>query len=391
MNVCPAGVVHVTTIHHRDDTRIRVKELDTLTAAYSGPFTLLVADGLGNREAENGSCRIVDVGRPPGGRLGRVLLGNWRMFCHVRNVRPTIVHFHDPELIVLGLVLSVVGYRVIYDVHEDVPRQILTKPWLIRPLRRPVAWITAGLEWMAGRWLAGVVAATPLIVRRFPAEKVVLVQNFPVLSEFSGTQAVPYGQRPPDFAYVGTIEAVRGAREMVRAMHEMLQVGSALRLAGEIRPASLEVDMRAEPGWPRVAFHGWAARSEVAEILGSVRAGLVVLHPTPGYLDAYPVKMFEYMACGLPVIASDFPLWRQIIDDARCGLLVDPLDPHAIADAMQWILDHPEEAEAMGERGRTAVRERYNWDHEAEKLLGLYRRLMPWSVSASRGSTEAPE
>ena len=82
------------------------------------------------------------------------------------------------------------------------------------------------------------------------------------------------------------------------------------------------------------------------------------------------------MAASLPVIASDFPLWRQIVDGAGCGLLVDPLDPKAIAGAIQWLLDNPHEAEAMGRRGRQAVATEYNWDRETRKLVALYNRML---------------
>jgi glycosyltransferase involved in cell wall biosynthesis len=114
----------------------------------------------------------------------------------------------------------------------------------------------------------------------------------------------------------------------------------------------------------------------VQTLLSKVRAGLVTLHPTPAYLEAYPVKMFEYMAAGLPVIASDFPLWRSIITKEQCGLLVDPLDPKALAKAMRWVLENPVEAEAMGRRGREAVLTTYNWDAEAAKLKVLYRKIL---------------
>ena len=142
------------------------------------------------------------------------------------------------------------------------------------------------------------------------------------------------------------------------------------------QPPGLLDEVRSAPGWGRVDFHGWADRSQVAVILGSVRAGLAVLHPTPKYLDAWPTKMFEYMSVSLPVIVSDFPLWRGIVEDAGCGLLVDPLDSTAIASAMQWILDHPAEAEAMSRRGREAVEKQYNWETEAEKLVALYNKLL---------------
>ena len=372
------AILHVTTVHRRDDARIRGKELATLMQAWPERSLLLVADGLGSSRAGEARGPVADVGVPPGGRIGRAVVGGWRVVRYVRRLRPIVVHFHDPELILPGLVLSVLGYRVVYDIHEDVPRQILAKPWLPRLLRRPMAGVFGGLEWVASRLLTGIVAATPEIARRFPADRTVVVQNFPVLSELVTADRVPYAQRPADFAYVGTIETIRGAREMVRAVGAMAESSrTRLQLAGPIRPSTLETEMRDDPAWSRVVFHGWATRGEVATILGRVRAGLVVLHPVGGYTESWPVKMFEYMAAGLPVIASDFPLWRKIIDGAQCGLLVDPADPEAIAAAMQWVLDHPEEAERMGERGRAAVRERYNWDREAVKLLDFYQSLVP--------------
>lgn len=86
--------------------------------------------------------------------------------------------------------------------------------------------------------------------------------------------------------------------------------------------------------------------------------------------------MFEYMSAGLPVIASDYPLWRNMIEDAACGLLVDPLNPQAIANAMQWSLDHPDEADAMGQRARIAVEQDYNWESESSGLLQLYANIV---------------
>lgn len=150
-----------------------------------------------------------------------------------------------------------------------------------------------------------------------------------------------------------------------------------LVLAGPIGDPESQEAIRAAAEGPLVEYHEWLTRSEVRDLYGSVQAGLVVLHPEPRFMTSYPVKMFEYMAAGLPVIASDFPLWRTIIDDAKCGILVDPLDPAAIARAVEWVMLNPEEAEEMGERGRLAVESQYNWDVEARKLIALYHRLLP--------------
>ena len=372
----PASNIHFTTVHPRGDTRIRVKETASLVEGLEADVSLLVQDGKGPECDEVSGVTIEDTGSPPRGRARRMVVGAWRMYRAVRLARPHVAHFHDPELIPVGLALKASGIKVVYDVHEDVPRQILGKHWISPWLRRPVAWAAEAFESLAGRVFDGVVAATPTIAQRFPNHKTVTVQNFPILAELVAPDPVPYAQRPLHFAYVGGITGIRGSREMVEATGCVGEAACRLQLAGGFSPATHGDELAGLPGWQRIEFHGWASRPEVATILGNVRAGLVVLHPTKNYPDAYPVKMFEYMAAGLPVIASDFPLWREIVDGAGCGLLVDPQDPAAIAEAMEWLLAHPEKAEAMGQRGREAVERQYNWDPEAEKLLALYERLL---------------
>lgn len=162
---------------------------------------------------------------------------------------------------------------------------------------------------------------------------------------------------------------------MVQAIGQLPDQSAKLQLAGKFNPMSALENVKHLDGWSRVNFHGWANRGQVANILAQARAGLVVLHPTANYREAYPVKMFEYMAMGIPVIASDFPLWRRIVEDAECGLVVNPLNPDEIANAMQWLLDNPSEAEAMGDRGRKAVEANYNWESESHKLIEFYRQL----------------
>jgi glycosyltransferase involved in cell wall biosynthesis len=125
-----------------------------------------------------------------------------------------------------------------------------------------------------------------------------------------------------------------------------------------------------------VSAIGQVNRAEVRNVLGRSVAGLVTFHALPNHVDAQPNKMFEYMSAGIPVIASNFALWRDIIEGNQCGICVDPMNPEAIAAAIDYLIEHPEDAKKMGENGRKAVLEKYNWLMEEKKLINLYKELL---------------
>lgn len=365
-------IVHFTTVHPAFDIRIFHKEAKTL--AQAGYNVTLIAQHE-KEEIVNG-VRIIPLPRSKN-RLSRFLILTWRAFFTAIRQRAQIYHFHDPELIPVGIALRLAGKKVIYDVHEDLPRQILSKPWIPRSLRSFVAKMAQMLEKLAAKCLNGIVAVTPNIANHFPEKKTVIVQNFPLLSELTLAQSTVYSERPLSIAYIGGIAFIRGAIEMVKAMEFLpLHIPAKLFVAGTFESSSLEEKLRNLAGWSRVEYLGWLNRQKVMELLNNVRVGLVIIHPEPNYIESQPIKLFEYMAAGLPVVASDFPLWRQIVQEVGCGLLVDPLDPKAISQAITWLLEHPTEAEAMGKRGKQAVLDKYNWEREAEKLLKFYEKLI---------------
>ena len=366
-------IAHLSSAHEATDVRIFVKQCSSLAAA--GYDVTLIA--LADADCVKNGVQVRALKQSAGGRLGRMLLTSLDVLRKAWRCRADVYHFHDPELMPVGAFLRLTGARIIYDVHEDLPKQILSKSWIPMILRKPTALALDVMERLTARFVCTrIVAATPSIAQRFPSEKTCAVQNSPIIDELMPTgQSVPMKERPPHVVYAGNITAIRGIREMVMAMERVETAGARLILAGEFNERSLEEQVRALAGWRRVEFRGWLDRPGIARLLGEARAGLVVLRPEPNYVTAYPIKLFEYMSASLPVIASDFPLWRSIIEGARCGLVVDPQDPTATAAAIDWILAHPEEADAMGQRGREAVVTTHNWAAEENKLLAMYRNL----------------
>ncbi|PKD80176.1 glycosyltransferase, partial [Escherichia coli] len=145
--------------------------------------------------------------------------------------------------------------------------------------------------------------------------------------------------------YIGGVTRVRGAVEMIRALEH---TNARLILAGPMESDAFYAELRALPGWNKIDYRGVLDRDAIRQVLSEAQLGLVLLHPVPNYLDALPVKMFEYMAAGVPILASDFPLWRGILESSGPGYCVAPLDPNAIADAIESMLSmSPEQRQAI--------------------------------------------
>lgn len=364
-------VVHMTSVHRATDMRIFHRECCTL--AQSGYDVVLIAPGAETGVRDGVHIRAVPVSQ---NRFQRMTKTAWQVFRSAWSERAAVYHFHDPELMPFALLLRFRKAKVVFDVHEDIPNDIATKPWIYKGFRGPLSNLSAFFLNVVNVGYSAIVAATPAISRRFAHPRTVLVQNFPILGKSPASPVQPYEERPLTCIYQGSISQLRGIEEMVRAF-ESRQLATAARfvLMGEFENVALERSVRRLPGWQNTVYLGHRPITEVNDALGTVRIGLLLFHPAPNHLESYPNKLFEYMAAGLPVIASDFPLWREIIEDANCGILVDPLDVSKISNAIDHLLSNPTVAKAMGERGQATVLNRYLWAGEATKLKALYAEL----------------
>jgi len=374
MNAAPVRVAVVSSVHRWNDTRVYLKQAQSLAAA--GYDTLLVAMDSQAKKFSVGPLWIEKIARRK--RLLRFL--TWfqilrRVFQH----RAKIVHAHDPELFPLIALLRLLGKRVVCDVHEDLAEQILHKEWLPKIVRRPMSAFARGLYRVLPRLVNGVIIAEDSYFPLFPARpNVLLVRNFPFLP---GVHRREYRTNRLRLVYVGDVRVVRGIRHYVQIVHALRQRGIdvELRVIGSFAAPAEEAAIHtliAELGvGDAIKLLGRRAPEEVPGLLADCDVGLTLLHPIGNYRESYPTKMFEYMAAGIPVVSSNFPLWEAVVLPNDCGVSVDPLDVRAGADALEGYARSEELRRRQGINGRRAVAEKYQWAVEFATLRALYARL----------------
>ena len=360
-------VCHLSSVHQTKDVRIFHKECVSL--AQAGYDVSLVVPGEMDHIDKGVSILVVPPSRS---RRERLLVTSRQVLNRAIAVDADLYHFHDPELFPVGLWLKFKGKKVIFDSHEDLPRQLLSKPWIPNRLRQPLSLLSESVEHFGGRRLDAVIGATPLIRDRFAAvgARAEVIHNYPILEELD-VGPVEWSSRAREVLYVGGITRIRGALEMTEAT---AHCDAQWVIAGPVEEAIRGQLEAAQSSTFKLA--GYLNRTQVVAALRRAMVGLCVLHPTINYIDSMPIKLFEYMAAGIPVVASDFPLWRQLVGDSGAAIFVDPLDPKAIGEAIQSLLDDPGRAEQMGAAGKARVMNGFHWGIERERLVRLYNDLL---------------
>ena len=363
-------ITHLTSAHPRYDTRIFVKECQSLAKIDDYHVSLIVADGKGD-EAQ-GNIQIYDVGESQG-RLKRMFSITKLVYKKAVILDSDIYHIHDPELLPVGLKLKKLGKKVIFDAHEDTSIQILGKTYINLYLRKILSVIFTKYEKYAISKFDTVVTATAYIREKFAdINRSVDINNYPILDEFQYDNN--WDIKENEICYIGGISRDRGIEEIVQALEKV--ENCRLNLAGDFKEKVTKERVENFQGWGKVNELGYLTRDGVKKVLQKSKIGLVTLYPLENYKEALPVKMFEYMSAGIPVIISNFSLWEEIVLTNRCGLSVDPLNVEVLASKINYLLKNPELSYQMGKKGRVAVETKYNWSIEEQKLYSLYRELI---------------
>lgn len=366
----------LTSLHPCFDVRIYQKEARSLASA--GVDVILVGIGKTKRMV-TGGITVIGIPSAPF-RILRFI--NWyRILFLAFKCRADVYHIHDPELLPVAILLKIATKAaVIYDVHENVPEDILSKDWIPKLFRSLLSRAFLIFENAVARLMSGVVVVNELLEQRFKAKSnTVRVSNYTRLEDFDMVHAQG-SEIESDwryFIYAGIVSIQRGLIQYADAITKLNIEKTCVLCAGMLKRDN-ENDVRKkllESNPSRIRYLGLLPYHKIPGLYKNATAGLLCYQPTPNNVLGTPNKLFEYMCAGIPVIASNFPLIREIVEPSQCGILVDPLNINEIADAMSYLIQHPAEAKLMGANGQQAVKEKYNWNLEEKKLLLFYESL----------------
>ena len=364
-------ILHITTAHNNDDVRIFHKEI--LSLKKEGFNVSLIAQGQQD-EIVNG-INIYHVPYPKN-RFDRFLFTNIRILFRTIKINPKVCHFHDPDFILGAFFLCLLGKKIIYDVHEDVPKQIMSKYWIPKILRKLISLLFNIFEkTISNIFFSSIVVATPDIAKNFSNKKTSIVMNYPVLDRFYSD--INFNQKENAIIYIGSISENRGIKELLSAFNNINDHKVKLYIAGNFENQIIEKEVMKEINdIDNIIYLGFLNWDDTIKYLSKSKIGIVALHPIENYITSYPIKLFEYMAMGLAVIGSNFSLWKDIILSNQWCLVVDPLKPKQIAKSISYLFENPDKINLFGVNGKKSVTEKFNWKVEEEKLIKLYLRIL---------------
>lgn len=360
----------ISTVHPVDDIRVFHKEARTLSGGgYDVVLLALAPQGQG---ALPSPCTVATL-KSPDNKFVRVVVAPWKALWAGLKQNAEIYHFHDPELIPIGLILRLIGKKVVYDVHEDYAGSILSKHYLMPGLRRILAFLFDLVEKKSAPFFNRVIVATEHIGKKFKKGKTVPIHNYPLQQ-----REIPAGSGGSGkfrIIYPGPIAHIRGIANVVDAVAALGLPDIELMLIGDFVPAQYRAELMRSPGWRNVVCLGPLPHAEVIEHIAVSDLGIECSLPAPNYLYSESNKVFEYMSVGIPVLCSNLPRIQEIVEGSRCGLCVDPNSPEAIARGIRRLYDDPDLRAEMGANGRRAISSTYNWDVEGQRLLKVYKEL----------------
>jgi glycosyltransferase involved in cell wall biosynthesis len=321
--------------------------------------------------------KIVSTGYAPKTRVDRFIYSPKHVFFKAKQINADIYHFHDPELLPVAMKLKRNGKTLIYDSHEDYPDFMFDKEWIPRYLRFLISFAIKLYETRVVKRMDAVIGVTPRLVERLKAinSNTHMITNYPSLEPY---ESYVRSKNERAICFTGSIDPLWNHENIIKAL-EQLPEDIKLVLCGKKSTESYFEKLKTLKGFEKVEYRGLVPHDEALQIIHNSSIGLAIpnyardTHGNVGTLGN--TKFFEYMMAGIPIVCTDFILWQEIVEKWNCGICVNPNDVTAIATAIEFLLENPDEAQKMGANGRRAVEEMYNWGEQEKVLLNMYRSL----------------
>ena len=369
-----------STVHQYDDPRVFHRE--TMTLAKNFQVKLFICSPFRYKKiSKNLEIIGLPVWRFKIDRVKNILI----LILLIRKFLFDIIVIHDPELLLIVPFLKVkFKAKIIYDIHENYKFLISDKTWLPKYTRNLISLIYEYTEKIMFRYLDMIWYPVKDIGSNYNNIKYVqkkLIQNLPSLDFFSYSNVIN-NKRENQLIYVGGIEADRGTLQIIKGFSILKQIFPDYKLVfvGPIYQEAFKEQIyeliKSLKLSKNVFLHGKIPYERVSEFLCKSKAGLLLPLPTKNWLHSMPIKLFEYMAIGLPVIASNFQNFKEIVEKNNCGICIDPNDVVQIGDAMRQLVTNEEERIKMGINGNIAIKQIYNWDNESLKMINSIKSIL---------------
>lgn len=371
-------VAHITSVHSRTDARIFQKECAYFEKRNFEVF-LLVADSKADEELNN--IKIVNVSSKPMNRIYRIFVTTKKLYLKALELNCDLYLIHDPELIPIGLKLKTNGKKVIFDSHEDFPRQILEKDWIPFFFRKILSNAADAYYGKSLKKFDAVFTVAPHFVDilRKSSDHVYMITNYPLIEgELTQYTYEDYCLRQNNLCYTGSVYKNSLQENILTAIEGIQKLN--YYVVGDLN-RKLKKRLSKFSSYEKVIFIDKVPKKELVKIYEKVSIGIVIFDYSPnvGYKKGTlgNNKIFEYMQYSLPIICTDFELWKAIVDKYKCGIYVNPHNIIGIKSAIKYLMENKQEAYQMGQNGKRAVLEEYNWATQESIMDSVVARVFP--------------
>lgn len=375
------SILHVGYFHRYDDSRIVYKECRALKEYFDCEVCYVTTNRNGEtdlKQIEGIKIRVIPTTQK---RFVRLInyIKTVKALCE--KDPPDICHIHEFVLWPLVRSLKKKNVKVFLDMHEN---DIFDKAEMIerkfgKKTAKLALFVLKKLEKMYVEMSDGVISVTPQIIDRVSCYNVPveLIANFPKTSEAIKEKSFEEINKNRDvMCFAGGVSNLWGINTLIKTLEKC--PGTSLLLAGRGDKDYIE-SLSQKDGWEHVTYFGVISHSDVIEkVYKKSGIGMALLTCKDSWLGTEGTlgntKIFEFMQAGLPVIGTDFSIWKEILLENNCGVVVDPNDVDQVIDAVKLLRNNPQLAFEMGKNGQKAIREKYNWEIEGKKLISFYEK-----------------